>query len=203
MKAQDPPPLVCLASVSARRRELLAQIGVPHVVSAADIDEALLPGESAADYVVRMAGAKALAVRERGMALPVLAADTTVVVDEIVCGKPADEGESLAMLERLSGRTHQVLTAVALAAHGTVGFRLSASEVRFRRLSRAECAAYWRTGEPHDKAGGYAIQGRAAVFIEHLGGSYSGVMGLPLFETAELLRAAGVPYWRDGARVGA
>jgi len=203
MRAQEPAPLVCLASVSARRRELLAQIGVPHVVSAADIDEALLPGESAADYVVRMARAKALAVRERGMALPVLAADTTVVVDEIVCGKPADEGESLAMLERLSGRTHQVLTAVALAAHGAVSFRLNASEVRFRRLSRAECAAYWRTGEPHDKAGGYAIQGRAAVFIEHLGGSYSGVMGLPLFETAELLRAAGVPYWRDGARVGA
>jgi septum formation protein len=203
MKAQDPAPLVCLASVSARRRELLARIGVPHVVSAADIDEALLPGESAADYVVRMARAKALAVRERGMALPVLAADTTVVVDEMVCGKPADEGESLAMLERLSGRTHQVLTAVALAAHGTVSFRLSASEVRFRRLSRAECAAYWRTGEPHDKAGGYAIQGRAAVFIEHLSGSYSGVMGLPLFETAELLRAAGVPYWRDGAGAGA
>ena len=203
MKAQDPAPLVCLASVSARRRELLAQIGVPHVVSAADIDEALLPGESAADYVVRMARAKALAVRERGMALPVLAADTTVVVDEIVCGKPADEGESLAMLERLSGRTHQVLTAVALAAHGAVSFRLSASEVRLRRLTRAECAAYWHTGEPHDKAGGYAIQGRAAVFIEHLSGSYSGVMGLPLFETAELLRAAGVPYWRDGARAGA
>jgi septum formation protein len=203
MKAQDPAPLVCLASVSARRRELLAQIGVPHVVSAADIDEALLPGESAADYVVRMARAKALAVRERGMALPVLAADTTVVVDDIVCGKPADEGESLAMLERLSGRTHQVLTAVALAAHGAVSFRLSASEVRLRRLSRAECAAYWRTGEPHDKAGGYAIQGRAAVFIEHLRGSYSGVMGLPLFETAELLRAAGVPYWRDGVRAGA
>jgi septum formation protein len=203
MKAQDPAPLVCLASVSARRRELLAQIGVPHVVSAADIDEALLPGESAADYVVRMARAKALAVRDRGMALPVLAADTTVVVDDIVCGKPADEGESLAMLERLSGRTHQVLTAVALAAHGAVSFRLSASEVRLRRLSRAECAAYWRTGEPHDKAGGYAIQGRAAVFIEHLSGSYSGVMGLPLFETAELLRAAGVPYWRDGARAGA
>jgi len=203
MKAQDPAPLVCLASVSARRRELLAQIGVPHVVSVADIDEALLSGERAADYVVRMAHAKALAVRERGMALPVLAADTTVVVDEIVCGKPADEGESLAMLERLSGRTHQVLTAVALAAHGAVSFRLSASEVRFRTLSRAECAAYWRTGEPRDKAGGYAVQGRAAVFIEHLSGSYSGVMGLPLFETAELLRAAGVPYWRDGARAGA
>jgi septum formation protein len=203
MKAQDPAPLVCLASVSARRRELLAQIGVPHVVSAADIDEALLYGERAADYVARMARAKVLAVRERGMALPVLAADTTVVLDEMVCGKPANEAEGVAMLERLSGRTHQVLTAVALAAHGVVSFRLSASEVRFRRLSRAECAAYWHTGEPCDKAGGYAVQGRAAVFIEHLSGSYSGVMGLPLFETAELLRAAGVPYWRDGARAGA
>lgn len=203
MPAPHPAPLVCLASVSPRRRALLAQIGVPHVVSAADIDEALRDGEPAADYVVRMARAKALAVRERGMALPVLAADTTVVVDEMVCGKPADEAAGLAMLERLSGRTHQVLTAVALAAHGTVSFRLSASEVRLRRLSRAECAAYWRTGEPRDKAGGYAVQGRAAVFIEHLSGSYSGVMGLPLFETAELLRAAGVPYWRDGARAGA
>jgi len=201
MKAHDPAPLVCLASASDRRRELLAQIGVPHVVSAAHIDEALLTGERAVDYVVRMACAKALAVRERGMA--VLAADTTVVVDEILCGKPADEGESLAMLERLSGRTHQVLTAVALAAHGAVSLRLSASEVRFRSLSRAECTAYWRTGEPRDKAGGYAVQGRAAVFIEHLNGSYSGVMGLPLFETAELLREAGVPYWRHGARAGA
>ena len=203
MKAQDPAPLVCLASVSARRRALLAQIGVPHVVSAANIDEALRYGEPAADYVVRMARAKALAVRERGMALPVLAADTTVVVDERVCGKPADEAAGLAMLERLSGRTHQVLTAVALAAHGALSFRLSASEVRLRRLSRAECAAYWHTGEPQDKAGGYAVQGRAAVFIEHLSGSYSGVMGLPLFETAELLRAAGVPYWLDGTRAGA
>ena len=203
MKARDPAPLVCLASASDRRRELLAQIGVPHVVSAAHIDEALLTGERAADYVVRMARAKALAVRERGVRLPVLAADTTVVLDEIVCGKPADEAESLAMLERLSGRTHQVLTAVALAAHGAVSLRLSASEVRFRTLSRAECSAYWHTGEPRDKAGGYAVQGRAAVFIEHLNGSYSGVMGLPLFETAELLREAGVPYWRHGARAGA
>jgi septum formation protein len=203
MTMHEPEPLVCLASASARRRELLAQIGVPHVVSAAHIDEALLAGERAADYVVRMARAKALAVRERGVALPVLAADTTVVVDETLCGKPADEGESFAMLERLSGRTHQVLTAVALVAHGAVSFRLSASEVRFRTLTRAECSAYWHTGEPRDKAGGYAVQGRAAVFIEHLSGSYSGVMGLPLFETAELLRAAGVPYWRRGARAGA
>ena len=105
------------------------------------------------------------------------------------------------MLQRLSGRTHQVLTAVALAGAQGVEQRLSASEVRFRKLSVAECLAYWQGGEPRDKAGGYAIQGQGAVFIEHLSGSYSGVMGLPLFETAQLLRAAGVPCWQ-GATAG-
>jgi septum formation protein len=190
-------PLVCLASMSPRRRELLAQIGVPHLVSAADIDEAVLPGEPAADYVVRLARAKALAVQARAAALPVLAADTTVVIDGAICSKPTGESETVAMLQRLSGRSHQVLTAVALATERGVALRLSASEVRFRRLSRAECAAYWRSGEPRDKAGGYAVQGRGAVFIEHLSGSYSGVMGLPLFETAQLLTAAGVPCWLD------
>jgi nucleoside triphosphate pyrophosphatase len=186
-------PLVCLASASSRRRALLAQIGVAHVVAGADIDEAVWPGEPAADYVLRMARAKALAVRAQHAALPVLAADTTVVIDAAICGKPQDEAAGVAMLERLSGRVHQVLTAVALAAGGTVTARLSSSEVRFRPLSRAECLAYWRSGEPRDKAGGYAVQGYAAVFIEHLAGSYSGVMGLPLFETAQLLSAAGVP----------
>jgi len=128
------------------------------------------------------------------VALPVLAADTTVVVDEMVCGKPADEGESLAMLERLSGRTHQVL--YGRGARGSRRGELPPERERgaLPDLSRAECSAYWHTGEPRDKAGGYAVQGRAAVFIERLSGSYSGVMGLPLFETAELLRAAGVPY---------
>ena len=196
---ESTPPLVCLASMSPRRRQLLAQIGVPHVVSAAAIDEAILPGEPAADYVVRIARAKALAVRAHSAALPVLAADTTVVIDESICGKPAGEAEAIAMLMRLSGRSHRVLTAVALAAHAGVTFRLSASEVRFRRLSREECLEYWRSGEPRDKAGGYAVQGRGAVFIEYLRGSYSGVMGLPLYETAELLRAAGVPYWQPHA----
>jgi septum formation protein len=194
MPTVDAAPLLCLASRSPRRRELLLQIGVPHVVSAADIDEALLPGELPADYVVRMARAKALAVQARGMTLPMLAADTAVVVDGRVCGKPASEAEAVAMLESLSGHSHTVLTAVALAARGTLLHRLSESEVRLRPLSRAECLAYWRTGEPRDKAGGYAVQGRGAVFIEELRGSYSGVMGLPLFETAELLRGAGLPY---------
>ena len=188
-------PAVCLASASPRRAQLLAQIGVAHVVAVADIDEALLPGERAADYVLRMARGKALAVRARSAALPVLAADTTVVLDEGICGKPRDEADGLAMLERLSGRSHQVLTAVALAADNALAVRLSASEVRFRRLSRAECRAYWHSGEPRDKAGGYAVQGRAAAFIEHLSGSYSGVMGLPLYETAQLLAVAGIPLW--------
>jgi septum formation protein len=195
---QSRSPLVCLASVSPRRRELLAQIGVPHTIVGADIDETVRLGEAPRDYVLRMARQKALTVRERGEALPVLAADTTVVLDNIIYGKPRDRDDGLAMLGRLSGRTHQVLTAVALAHLSEVTVRLSVSTVRFRELSHQECAAYWETGEPRDKAGGYAIQGAAAVFIESLSGSYSGVMGLPLFETGELLRAVGVPYWEKG-----
>ncbi len=190
-------PRLCLASMSPRRRQLLAQIGVPHLVQAAHIDESVLAGEHAVDYVVRMARAKALIVRARGVGLPVLAADTSVVIDETICGKPADEPEALAMLQRLSGRSHQVLTAVALAVDNGVSFRLSQSEVRLRSLTLEECAAYWRTGEPRDKAGGYAVQGLGAVFIEHLRGSYSGVMGLPLYETAQLLAAAGLGYWQE------
>jgi len=189
----DPAAALCLASVSPRRRELLTQIGVRYLVAAADIDETVRPGERPCDYVARMARDKALVVRARGMTLPVLAADTTVVVDEVICGKPRGEADCVAMLQRLSGRTHQVLTAVALAGVHGVDELLSASTVRFRALSAAECVAYWRGGEPRDKAGGYAIQGHGAVFIEHLSGSYSGVMGLPLFETAQLLHAAGVP----------
>jgi nucleoside triphosphate pyrophosphatase len=185
-------PVVCLASVSPRRRELLSQIGVPHVVVGADIDETARPGEAPRDYVLRMARQKALTVWERGERLPVLAADTTVVLDDVIYGKPRDRADGIAMLGRLSGRMHGVLTAVALADSRGVDLRLSVSTVRFRELTPEECAAYWDTGEPHDKAGGYAVQGAAAVFIESLSGSYSGVMGLPLFETAELLRAAGV-----------
>ena len=187
-------PLLSLASVSPRRRELLERIGVAHVVSAADIDETLQPEEAPADYVVRMACAKARAVRARGTELPVLAADTTVVIDGVILAKPRDRAEGLAMLGRLSGRTHHVLTAVALATASGIAFRLSASEVRMRAVTPEECAAYWDTGEPRDKAGGYAIQGRGALFIEHLSGSFSGVMGLPLYETGQLLAAAGLQW---------
>lgn len=200
-KESSAPPL-CLASMSPRRRELLAQIGVPHTVSAPHIDEAVLSGEAAAHYVVRMARTKALTVAGHGVGLPVLAADTVVVIDELILGKPAGAAEGVAMLERLSGRAHEVLTAVALASSANVAFRLSTSTVRLRALSRAECITYWHTGEPHDKAGAYAVQGRGAVFIEHLSGSYSGVMGLPLFETAQLLREARIPCFLDGAHRG-
>jgi septum formation protein len=196
-------PLLCLASASPRRRDLLAQIGVAHTTAAANIDESVYPGEDAVDYVVRMARSKALSVRGRAGALPVLGADTSVVLEGAICGKPASAAEGLAMLGRLSGRTHMVLTAVVLVTgESAPATRLSTSEVTFRPLSLAECLAYWESGEPRDKAGGYAVQGRAAVFIERLNGSYSGVMGLPLFETAELLRAAGMPCLL-GHQVGA
>jgi septum formation protein len=188
-------PVICLASISPRRSELLAQIGVPHKVSAAHVDERLLPGEVPADYVARLARLKAVTVRQRGEALPVLAADTTVVLEGSVHGKPAGRADGLAMLEALAGKTHQVLTAVALASEQGVALRVNCSSVRFRNIERAEMEAYWETGEPRDKAGGYAIQGYGAVFITALSGSFSGVMGLPLFETAELLRDAGIPYW--------
>ncbi|HEV2269028.1 MAG TPA: Maf family protein [Steroidobacteraceae bacterium] len=192
--------VLCLASTSPRRRELLAQIGVPHSVVAAHVDESLLPAEAPTDYVARLARLKATTVRQRGEPLPVLAADTTVVLEGVLYAKPVDRVDALAMLGALSGRTHEVLTAVALATERGVALRVSCSSVRFRNIERAEIAAYWDTGEPHDKAGGYAIQGYGAAFVAALSGSYSGVMGLPLFETVELLREAGIPYWIGGAR---
>lgn len=190
-----PSPVLRLASVSPRRRELLTQIGVPHVVTGAHIDESVQPGERPHDYVQRMARTKAQTVRELDLSLPVLGADTTVVLDGRVFGKPADRADALRMLGLLSGRTHEVLTAVALASTEGLSMRVNVSAVRFRAITTDEIAAYWETGEPQDKAGAYAIQGLGAVFVESLSGSFSGVMGLPLFETSELLRAANVPCW--------
>jgi septum formation protein len=186
---------VYLASASPRRSELLRQIGVPFEVRPADIPETQAPGESADALVLRLAAEKADAVWRRVPAherRPVLAADTAVVLDERVLGKPADEAEAEAMLAALSGRTHRVLTAVALRCGDKAETLLSSSEVRFRATTREERATYCRSGEPLDKAGGYGIQGRAAMFVEHLAGSYSGVVGLPLFETAALLARCGV-----------
>ena len=195
---QEMPPVLVLASASPRRRELLWQIGVAHRVAIANVDERPRTGESAVECVQRLALAKAKAVWQAS--LPVLGADTAVVLDGEMLGKPRDRHSALAMLTRLSGRSHRVLTAVALVDGRGSQLRLSDSEVQFRTLEGAECARYWDSGEPCDKAGGYAIQGLGAVFVSRMQGSYSGVMGLPLFETAELLDAAGVPRWHLAAR---
>jgi septum formation protein len=187
---------VYLASASPRRSELLRQIGVPFTVRAAAIDERLLPGETPEAYVVRLAAAKAETVWAAvADSRPVLGADTAVVLGGAILGKPSDHAEAAAMLERLSGRTHRVLTAVAVRHAGGLETRLSSTEVRFRATTAEERRAYCATGEPFDKAGGYGIQGYAAVFVEELKGSYSGVVGLPLFETAALLARCGVRSW--------
>jgi septum formation protein len=193
---------IFLASASLRRSQLLTQIGVRHESLATDLDEQPLPGEGPADYVRRLAREKALA----GLAAqggrtdrPVLAADTTVVLDGQIYGKPAGEPECVAMLMTLGGRSHEVLTAVALAEGAGLRTALNVSRVTFRALDEQECRRYWATGEPAGKAGAYAVQGLAAVFISRLEGSFSCVMGLPLFETAALLDAAGVRRWQPVA----
>ena len=204
-----------LASASARRTQLLAQIGVPHEVIPARLIEQREPGESIEVCVQRLAEAKAQEVLGRLCAgadagadagagagaaaarLVVLGADTAVAIDGQMLGKPRDEREALAMLARLSGRLHRVLCAVALAEAGGVRSALSISEVRLRHIAPDEAARYWASGEPHDKAGAYAIQGLGAVFVQALQGSYSGVMGLPLYETGLLLEQAGVGVWES------
>lgn len=186
---------IYLASQSPRRAQLLQQLGVRFQVVNVAVDESAHAGEDPAVCAARLARTKAeMAVRALGghISLPVLAADTLVVVEGMILGKPADRRQGLAMLARLSGRSHQVLSAVALWQNGAMHSALNVSRVSLRAITPEEADAYWDTGEPADKAGGYAIQGRAAQFIERLEGSYSGVVGLPLFETAALLRAAGI-----------
>ena len=190
-----PAEFVYLASASPRRRELLAQIGVPFRAVEADVDESPCAAESPAAYVSRLAERKADAVWARTGDAPVLGADTTVEIDGRILGKPVDEADGVAMLALLSGRTHRVFTAAAVRSRAGMRSRLSRSEVTFRPIDEAERRAYWRTGEPRGKAGGYAIQGYAAVFLSDLKGSYSAAVGLPLFETAALLAEAGVPRW--------
>ncbi|MET0377432.1 MAG: Maf family protein [Spongiibacteraceae bacterium] len=194
-------PAIYLASQSPRRRELLAQIGVDYQVISAPVDESPRAGETPVDYVQRLAREKAAAGRsvllQQKLPLrPVLGADTAVVLDALeentgapqILGKPNDLNEARTMLRLLRGRQHRVLTAVSLC--GEQQFTaLSATTVWFRAISDAEIDAYWNSGEPRDKAGAYGIQGYAAVFVERIDGSYSGVMGLPLFETAQLLAA--------------
>jgi septum formation protein len=188
-------PHIYLASGSPRRRALLAQIGITFQTVRVAVDETPLSGEHADTYVARLALAKARAgwaVAAERPARPVLGADTSVVLEDRILGKPRNRKEALGMLAALSGRQHRVLSAVAVVRWQDQSVRVQSSRVVFRPLTPAERDAYWATGEPVDKAGGYAIQGYAAAFIEHLEGSYSGVMGLPLFETAELLREYGI-----------
>ncbi|CAI8719978.1 Maf family protein [Methylocaldum szegediense] len=186
-------PQIILASASPRRRELLDQLGISYDVAPAEIQEQPHPEESPEAYVQRVAAEKSLETwRNSGGRLPVLAADTAVVLDGIILGKPQDFEHALHMLSRLAGREHQVLSAVSLRQGDAHWEALNVSCVTFRPISRKEIEAYWATGEPRDKAGAYAIQGKGAIFVRHLSGSYSGVMGLPLFETAELLKRVGI-----------
>ena len=202
---KNPTNLIYLASKSPRRHELLQQIGVQHELlllrskppRGPDISEEAIPGESPENYVTRVTQEKAsfawkvLLMRKLHLR-PILTADTTVVLDGKILGKPANFQEALQMLQSLSGRTHQVLTTVAIQHHEQLWQTSQISEVTFTSIADEMIHTYCTTGDPYDKAGGYGIQGMAAVFIEHITGSYSGIMGLPLFETTQLLRKAGI-----------
>lgn len=189
-------PLIHLASRSPRRRALLEQLGINYALVDQDLEETLAPGESPEVFVIRLALEKARAglVRLDDEGAVVLGADTVVALDDEVLGKPESRAAGLDMLSRLSGRAHRVLTGVAMVDGEHEATRLSLSTVTFRHLGDSEMQRYWESAEPLDKAGGYAIQGRGGVFVEHLDGSYSGVMGLPLFEVHDLLDEFGLDY---------
>ncbi|MEZ5535722.1 MAG: nucleoside triphosphate pyrophosphatase [Thiolinea sp.] len=189
----QPSPQLILASASPRRRELLDQIGIRYRVETADIDEQVRANETAEQLVQRLALEKAEVIwRRSDQQLPVLGADTLGLLDDELLVKPENYADAKAMLQKMSGREHEILSAVALYTQNDAQVVLSRSYVRFREISEAEIAAYWETGEPCDKAGAYAIQGYGPIFAEYMRGSYSGIMGLPLFETAALLKTAGI-----------
>ncbi|CAH0991066.1 dTTP/UTP pyrophosphatase [Sinobacterium norvegicum] len=191
---------IYLASASPRRAELLQQAGVSFERVVADIDETPLDSESPRDYVERLALAKAVAVQSliassgRPMR-PVLGSDTCVVIDGQILGKPVDQADATAMLTRLSSSQHQVMTSVAVVDHRQQQALVSITDVTFRAISASEISAYWHSGEPADKAGSYGIQGKGGLFVEHLSGSYTGVVGLPLAETEFLLQQFGLSCW--------
>lgn len=187
-----------LASQSPRRQEILAALGLTFSAAGVDVDERRLEDEAPDTMVLRLAMAKAAAA-DVDAATIVIGADTVVVLGDEVFGKPAERNDGLEMLQSLSGRTHQVMTAVAIRSAQGVDTVLSTSEVRFREIHPDEALAYWQSGEPRDKAGAYAIQGKGGIFVAALSGSYSGVMGLPVFETAQLLGNAGVDVARMAA----
>jgi septum formation protein len=187
---------IILASSSPRRKELLDQIKVTYKVYPVDLDEALLPHETPLNYVQRLAAEKsALCVAQLATETPVLAADTAVILGGVIMGKPKNETEALSMLTQLSGKTHQVYSAISLRGreHGQA---VSITDVTFRRLTKQEIVDYLHSGEPVDKAGSYAIQGMGSIFVESIKGSFSGVVGLPLFETAQLLAKQGIKLFK-------
>ena len=184
-------PTVCLASTSPRRREILESLGLDFVVHSVEIDESPVAGESPLEMVLRLASGKAAAVDMQN-ATCVLAADTVVVLNDRVLGKPKDESEAIEMLLALSGQRHTVLTGVAVKTADSVQTAHSSTEVQFREIDQDEALRYWQSGEPCDKAGAYGIQGRGGLFVEAIHGSYSGVVGLPVFETSSLLKQAGI-----------
>ena len=189
------PNTIYLASASPRRREILVSLGFQPVLLTAEIDETVLPGEAVEDYVSRMARQKRQLAVQRGLALaqPLLSADTVVALDNAILGKPRDAAHARELLESLSGREHQVWTAVCVSLGGQTLEAAQRSDVRFKELSVQEIAAYIASGETLDKAGAYGIQGIGGVFVAHLAGSFSGVMGLPVFETVQLLHQLGAP----------
>lgn len=180
-----------LASQSPRRKKILDALGLSFRVCAIDIEERLRDGESAGEMVLRLAAAKVAAAKTAEPGI-VLGADTAVVLGDAIFGKPADRDEGLAMLASLSGQVHSVLTGVAVRTAEGTATALSETKVWFREIDPDEALAYWQSGEPCDKAGAYAIQGRGGVFVKRISGSYSGVVGLPVYETAQLLSAAGI-----------
>ncbi|WP_027859313.1 Maf family protein [Marinobacterium jannaschii] len=190
-------PVILLASASPRRSELLQQIGVPHQVAPAHIDEQPLAGETPAQYVARLSLEKARAGYDKStLKLPALGSDTAVICDELILGKPRDEEDAVTTLMRLSGRSHHVLSGVAVYTPEQQRVEVVSTEVRFRTLTETECRRYWASGEPADKAGSYGIQGLGAVFVTSINGSYSSVVGLPLAETAAILNTFDIAAWQ-------
>lgn len=191
-----------LASTSPRRKELLQQIGALFTQQSVDINEDVMANENPEQYVLRLAQEKAAAgfeqlSQQQQLDSVILAADTTVVCDGQILAKPESISHSKEILGQLSGREHRVMTAIAVCSRDTSEHQVVATKVRFRKLSHDEIEAYWQTGEPQDKAGSYGIQGLAAIFVESIEGSYSNVVGLPLCETAELLKHFDIPLWQD------
>lgn len=186
--------LLTLASTSPRRREILATLGIEFKVIPVATDESPLDGEAPREMVLRLAIAKAEAAAQGNL---ILAADTVVVLGDRMLGKPCDSDDAIEMLLALGGRSHQVMTGVALKTHTGTRAVLSTTDVQFREIGRDEAERYWQSGEPCDKAGAYGIQGLGGMFVTAIAGSYSGVMGLPVFETVELLKAAGIDVLVD------